>query len=734
MKAPHSIPVGALVWALALGIGPIEQQFPATSQPFAITVQGTLNDELGAPLRNIAAEFDLVRQPDGLTFSIPTRPSNARRARTNELGEFRLTDLTVWPGNYELRVTVDGFRPRSTSITVNDGARGALITTNVSLNRSSVATAPDPSPPTPTPPPPTPTPPAKPERRDVPDLIWNAWAERQTPEVVAPDFKPIAVVGFKETLLVTLDLAALDYAVTASAVGSKSAGPGFQRNLQRWLASTDQDTIEVKAVVFADPATFQLPVMVEKPLRISLKKLREYVSTGAPPADVFAALKNDPNREFVFGRVSFPMKVRARAGWAPLTIALWSDNRPIEEIGFAVCVSADAKLTADRACPGVRPSTSMFGGFDSLAAASGGLAAPNVALHIVALPGNSQLYGVMSLRDVPEKLSWPLYTDAADLKNLLAGAMFNAFARAQTDDHWLEKGAELRNTIFPEGLDADARAAAAQLDASLASTITMTADQNAQRPSVFIRIMGESSPFLFPIGAITSKGSHIGLLARLEVPLDNQTYAAAAPCVNRWAVLSPPLGYADDEPLRIARDAAENGLVLWQGVEWPLSRAKALGDWLSPQGPPVDTPAGLFILSHHEDNEVRFVAADNITSGAVRREFVEPSIVVFNACGTAKPLANQFLAQLNKRGFTSIVATITEVEAAMAGAFMSCWSSEMANLPPPGDRVGNIFARSIQCLHALKDANTGASRFGSKVLSYVLLGDTSTRICPAKQP
>lgn len=365
----------------------------------------------------------------------------------------------------------------------------------------------------------------------------------------------------------------------------------------------------------------------------------------------------------------------------------------------------------------------MFGGFDSLRASVGQAPEPDVAVHIIGLPGNGEVFGVMARKGVERKIAWPLEGGVQHLRESLANPMFKLFADATTDTAWVRAGRQLRNLLFPANAPEKPGEA---LDAAIANA--------TGQPSVYVRmVQAPSRPFIFPLGAIVTGSDLLGLKARLELPLPNQAYVSAGACVSQWALVAPPLGY-DERALKEARASADAGLIQWLDIAWPFDTMRAFGDWLLTNEPAVVGPAGLFVLSHHANDLLHFVEQDQISFGAVTRLLPEPSVVVLNACGGARTSAQSFVNAFNQNGATSVVTTITEVEADMAGEFTGCWAKEIATLPAGGRSVGDVFSRARRCLHEIQN-DAGTSRFGAKVLKYVLLGDASTRLCPpARRP
>jgi hypothetical protein len=677
---------------------------------FQATVQGRLVTSRGEPIANVT-----------VTVAIP-RLNIERRVETDANGRFRVR-LSLPVGAHDVLVAIPQLRePVRRQVTVSILERDRFVDLhNIVVPDAPIFNLPEPD-----------APPGPPRSNDglVPDLFWNLWTERAVlDKQTTPSFQPRDAVGQTAGTVVVLDLASLAYLPDNKLVTSKSGGETFVALVKKAIATT-QPTLPLQVVLLADPAFFERPHLAEQVLEVNLDRLRQYSPASVPAPDaVFTQLSSGKPPAFMFGRALFQLKTKGRTGWAGLTASIWANGRPIEDITTTVCVTPDVNLVAEKAC-GVRPRRdSALGGFDSLRAALGGQPHPDAALHLVTLDGSSDVFGIMSVKGRQEKRAWSLDKDAATVRSLLGDTIFNALVTAETDEEWERNGDALHGLLFPNTVEG-ARDASADLEAVIARDATAVGND---APSVYLRMLSRDSPaFVFPIGAVLVKGRALGFQARIEQPLTEQTYEAPASCISQWAIVAPPFPFPSDAALGEVREKADDSLrVIESAATRPFSSIGTFADWM--RRDEVETSSfGLFILSHHKRNQLHFVEADKMTSPNVKRRFAEPSLAIFNACGSVNPLAQEFVVEFNKRGVTSIIATVAEVEAPMAADFTACWVKTLSALPQGGDTVASAFAQTISCLHGIQN-DAGVSKYGPKVLKYVLLGDGSTTLCPLKR-
>src|SRR5260370_18043106 len=174
------------------------------------------------------------------------------------------------------------------------------------------------------------------------------------------------------------------------------------------------------------------------------------------------------------------------------------------------------------------------------------------------------------------------------------------------------------------------------------------------------------------------KDEHIGYHFRIESPLVNPNYELGS-CVDTWRVLLPR-GTVDDA-LKQGRDGLQTGLSrLGQSIPECTSGTATkvcqftdmnkFASWVNDDNSEQPNTA-LLILSHHDKNQIYWDQSNPVPAALFNAQFRSPSVVVFNACGTAKPYETELLNRLNKNGVSSIIATYAQVPGYMAGRFSS---------------------------------------------------------------
>jgi hypothetical protein len=159
--------------------------------------------------------------------------------------------------------------------------------------------------------------------------------------------------------------------------------------------------------------------------------------------------------------------------------------------------------------------------------------------------------------------------------------------------------------------------------------------------------------------------------------------------------------------------------------------------WVNTASPEQPSTA-LLLLSHHSDNQLFWDKTDPIPASIFHVRFRSPSIVVFNACGTAKPGETQVIRNLNVNGVSSVIATYAEVPGGMAGRF----SSILVDLLQKKRASSSYFLSqavydAVQKLHDEPIDQTGlppgslppGTKYGPFALLFGLVGNGGVRVC-----
>ncbi len=583
------------------------------------------------------------------------------------------------------------------------------------------------------------------------DILWNFWAEARTDTsgTPTPRFEPSLNLKPNSTYLLALDLSSISYGTAKEGVLARLGGEAFREQLDRWIEGNERN-VSLKVLALPDPAYFQRETArPAKILTVNLDKLRaiQNQKRTAVPVDAFnvlretAAQNSDP--DFFLGRVSFWVKTGSREGNASIAFSIWVDNeeigasRPVDEISVSFCITASAPVPA--ACLGVHESQYGLRGIDSLRLANEKTTFPDAALHFVQLSSDRPLIGVFKRNDKPEGYKvWTLRKTASELTKFLSETQFNV-SKKKLDKDLLFHGQELYNTLFPPDDDEDRQIARTSLEAFFREQRDKKSTSlSSTGASLYVRLInqGEVLPLgLMAIPTGTNSAEFLGFNFRIETPLPTQTYESSSECISQWAIVVPP-ETGVDATLAAARMQAVSVIEQkWRPLATPYTVMQTFGRWLGGMDENGDKDVNaIVVLSHHAKNTLSFNEDDSITSSSVARRFKRPALAILNGCGTAQPGAEEFIKELNFRGVSTVIATSTEVEPALAGDFFNCLNTTLETHAAHKDvTVSQLYYESLSCLKGKAPSEIGAQPYGARALKYALLGNGSLRLCSPKK-
>ena len=569
----------------------------------------------------------------------------------------------------------------------------------------------------------------------LPQILWNLWAEESPAETEKPRFDPVSYLAQGENYLIALDLSSISYKKTNQGTYTRPAGVGFEREIQNWL-DAGMKTVTLTAVILVDPLHFETPGQIVETLQVDLGKIRRVANqTVAAPDNIFEFLKQKDDPDFVFGRVAFRIRTRAgqAGGLAPISLSLWANNRPVDEVSVQLCVAPDS---GEPTCRGIGDSRFGLKGVDSLKVASETAPFPDAALHFLEL-GPGRVIGVFRRNDTPESeyFTWPLNRSPGDLRSYLSDWV-RAFVATRSDEAELRKrGLGLYNVLFPPD-DPQADRARSAWEAFIRPHLGKDTNASEYRPpSIFVRLIQQvpDPPLLIPLGLTAvsldnSPATFLGFLFRIETPLDIQSYRSDNNCLSRWVtVVTDPPG---DDALRKATSRIERWVPIWEELaSKPFKDMRDFGDWIGERQTEL-RPTAIVILSHHANNRIWSNPEMLVLSSDVMRKFSAPSIAVLSGCGTGGPGAVDFVRRFNRNGIGTIIATSTEVDPYMAGDFLN----ELAKILVENQgnerfNLGVAYFKTIQIMRT-KTPPDGNAPYEARVLEFTLLGNGNVRLCP----
>jgi hypothetical protein len=597
----------------------------------------------------------------------------------------------------------------------------------------------------------------------TPKTFWNVWTEQT--ESISRTYAKSSPLQPDTTYLFAVDLAAIAY----KAVLHQETGSSFGKEVEKWLAPNFTPK-PIKLLLLLDPQFF---VVTEtkaivgdnasdskvSEMKIDAKKMRDLRSKGWPTdiPQAFSeratfATNGSPAPEWVFGETTYQIKTRVGvSGPTTIGISIWSQDRPVDEITYSTCVRPKG---ANQECEDALKTTSLTG-IDSLKVLASNGGVPDAAVHFVEL--GEKVKGIFRVKDWPRDRfeDWTLSIDPKRFRKQLAATYLKPLGAASSEGTLGSLGVQFFDFLFPEEDTEGKKNSARNEFQKFVETNSKGNQYPDDAKSIFIRMIqqGNNPPLLIPLGllALETKDSgkakikFLGSYFRIEAPLEFQDYQHPKLCIARWVTVLPP-GDTGDATLDAAKKDVEAKLAKWSKKEEAFLFMKTFAEWNKSMETTQQQSSGaaLVVLSHHDEDKLYFYALSSpkdapLTPSAVKRELQQPSVAILNGCGTAGPKGSAMLRQFNKNGFMTIIATSTEVNGHMAGAFLKFLTSELE-----GVEKGKHITVSRAYFRALKKLSMdspppdprkpgagigGVPSYGARALQFSLLGNGGLTLC-----
>ena len=569
--------------------------------------------------------------------------------------------------------------------------------------------------------------------RVVPAPIWNVWTETPTSSAKFQPVKPHTNRPYS----VVVDLAALSLKEFNDSVVSKISSNSFSRFLKE---NADQDPVDVDILLLPDPKYFLLSPNMRKPLHIDLKKIRTAQSPGIslPEGKPFQFLRDrNGNAEFNFGSQVFDLQTKSTSGWAGISVSVWADGKPVDEISVHVCLVDNQHSD----CGPLNEPVSTLEGIDL----SSNNRRPDAALHLI--DQQTQIIGVYRCNvcgwDESDFRVWHIEKSGTWLRDRVSEVLQQMTqdpdprSQATITSNFESAGDNLFNAIFHSS-ETDAKTAANSLSQLANKTYNQGPSLHAI-PTFFVRLI-QTQPelVLAPMALVRVEmpdhsREFIGNRLIVESPLQYQDYSRQTTCLSDWILFVPP--NSNDAALRDvehARNAFASEINSFRTAcpNCVIEKEKDFEDWLRGRSP--QKANSVLILSHHdpEHNKLFFYKGGSpaIQSLAITRSFVTPSLAIINACGTAQSGATEFVSEFNSQGVVSVIATSTEVEPEMAGKFLSVLVDLLrSNQATRNYTISTARFEAVRKLSAMPDPN--GTPYGARALAFVLVGNGALTLC-----
>ena len=584
-------------------------------------------------------------------------------------------------------------------------------------------------------------------------LFWNSWAEDSD----GPRFLPVPTLKPNTEYRIALDLAELEY--RAAGVIAVATNQSFNKEVDKWL-KPGMPPPTLKVLLLADKRMFNVnPTSMD--FKVNLVKLRRVWKRGPINADVdpFLILRNDyddkeQEPEFEFGGTTFEVQTTHREGLASGVFSIWYKNRPIQEVPFQFCTARSSE--AEKSCADLRNKATQ--GMASVRLAAEGGNGPAASLLFVEVSQGAKVTAVLHLRSWSDDqfLVWQLKHAAKDFRKVISEDFLRDIGKASSDENLLYLGEALFAELFPKGAkNYDGRNVREVVLSLLLEYFQKHKDPAAEGykpPVIFVRMLqlSPSPPPPVPLGLLAIRidnnkpmtkenGRFLGQYFLVEAPLELQTYSQTIGCLSRWAILLPPEGTTDPTSKR-ARMGLDQTIFRWQReglsfVDMPDFKEWARGPQDSKE---IDPPTALLTLSHQDHNTLYFEdpAKKSLKPSTFDRRFAEFSVAVLNGCGTGGDGAVQLIGKLNENGFSTIIATSTEISADIAAAFVNQFAAQISKSTATKPlNIGQAYWQTLQQLTKVQPVlgekqEVKGPEFGGQALRFLLLGNDQVLVCP----
>jgi len=686
---------------------------PAVLAQNTCSVNGLVQDQTGAVLPRMPVE---LIQSDGHV---------TQTTQTGATGNFSFPNIAC--GKYTVRTYVPGFTVASQELTALPlSASSATLTLSLPRPVEVLASS---------------------EGEVVPfavDPTWNAWEESTAPDD-KPSFAPERALKPKTDYTLTIDLSALSYGELPGLFSQKASADAIGL-LQKARGKTRLDVVVIPDSLSFDPQT---DAERHGYIDVDVGKIRATTAKSVKLKKApFDLLRKKADPDFEFGRFRVHIKTSSKVGQAGIAISIWKNGTPIDEFSVPVCVTTDSA----QACPNAQVNSFSLKG-NVVGALAANIPTPDASLQFVQ-QDSSHLVGVFRCNNCAAPAdqgfkTWEMGESVDGLIQYLSQTIVEELNKAvelepaTPDADYLKSGESLYLELFR-----DRTSGATVPEAYSFNRFVGNADLSAKPggTTLFVRFLpAKPEPLLLlPVGLMVIPGSGIPLAARVRitVPLENQVYSQPTGCIDQWKLLVPD-PTQDDSMSSEVNDKFKAWNVSFQN--WKDHATVYDGDanidafqtWISALTP-TDTPTAVLLISHQKDNKVFFNEQSEtpwIDSNHILREFSKPSLAILGACGTAGPGQAEFVRQFNLRGMATVIGTPYELDARMAGVFVSSLMRELDR-----NRHDQAYTISNAVSDAMKDVSTtplgdGPRLYGPRAFAFILAGNNQLRVCvPTPSP
>jgi hypothetical protein len=720
---------------LMIGVG-VAAQEPENLRLIIVDPSGAPQPRTRVSISLPSGPFTAVTSGTG-EIVVPMPPDGAFELRVALLGYAASTVHITILHDKSGHTTVNGQDTRNGPVTLL--VRPTLIYRNYPVEGVGAAAPPPPPPPT-----------KASSEAPLSNVYWNSWIENRHDGAL--NRTSVNTLSTETDYSLVLDISALAYINESGLFKSAAVGSALSKLIQQAVHNSQND-LDLNILLLYDQKYFE-PLSAGQEFQsidVSIDKIRALESDVHLTVPTNISLKDSGSAQYVkfqFAKPTiFPLHTNRKHGMTYLGLSVWYRGTPIEEIPLPpICIKNDPSDVCNG--NGVEPMS--LSGLDSAMLAGidrAGQTSPAVAIHLIdfAQRGTVVVFKCNSCKVGQPYYTWRIGRRLDDIgRELKESILANVDVSAQiSDPTWMARAGKSIFALIFYGDDSDDSSGAIQ---QLRELIDNSDVKNP--PALFVRSVsaGVDPLFLVPLSLAafeTKPGQleYLGYHFRLETPLVNANYETGS-CISRWKVLFPE--QTSDASLASARDALKKGLARFgnsvpqcsQGSDASVCFFNDIDNfsgWINNLSSSQPSTA-LLILSHHDHDRIYWDQSKTIPAALFNTPFQAPSVVIFNACGTAKPGENDILQRLNKNGVSSVIATYSEVPGDMAGRFSTLLLQELHNhANDPAYTLSDAVFNTDLTLRdegvPLKPGIPAGTKYGAFSLLFGLLGNGGSKIC-----
>jgi hypothetical protein len=575
---------------------------------------------------------------------------------------------------------------------------------------------------------------------------WNFWVSDRSEIAPAPRSGVAIALGRLRNM--HFRMTTIDFSSAWKGVRRVGLSTHIGSLIEQKRASGESAPLEFVALVnAADPSAIKIgPSQRQRPFSVDLEKLK---ASPPPPTSLSENTEASKGLEKAnLGEFGFEFTA-LKSGKHRVSIVLVEKATGVPVQVMAVEVQADA---------GIEEQLANAGGNVGIDTALAPGAEFSLVLHELGSDSGPTLIAILVAHDratgANRLFSWNTGFGLNELQELIAPYRDN-LSNSPSLEALNEASWQFGRLLFSPRIDPQVEALT-QENRDLATTAAgllfdaaRDAAGMATPSTLLVRLVpddadGEgsfSSPTL-PLGAIAlgpDAASALNLGERMIVALllPDQSLNAALACPSSWYIAQPPKELDPADPVSIAVDNSGSYWTLMQaGLQRQSNTLSELRSHLG-QGDGKEAAEVVSYLGHNGANGLFLDtnAATPLAPYAIQRVFAPSSVAILNACETAtdaiKP--GTLIGRLFKLKVGSVIATVTPVEGALAGAFMRCQAAVLEKKAEL--TVGELQLRTTQCLFSKERGEQWGGNghyFHHYALNYFLVGNPYQKICVPK--